>query len=54
MPHCVVEHSLNIDSEIIVPQVYMGALESNLFEPDGSDIKVRAISYSCHQTGTKN
>ena len=46
MPHCVVEHSASIDGELILPLVFSGALKSALFEVDGSDIKVRARSYS--------
>jgi 5-carboxymethyl-2-hydroxymuconate isomerase len=32
--------------------VFQGALESNLFEPDGSDMKVRSIDYEHYQTGS--
>ena len=51
MPHCVIEHSAKIDGEALVSSVYEGALESNLFEPEGSDIKVRAVPYSYFKTG---
>ena len=51
MPHCIIEHSANIDGETLVYSVYKGALESNLFEPEGSDIKVRAVPYSNFKTG---
>ena len=51
MPHCVIEHSADIDGKTLVSLVYKGALESNLFESEGSDIKVRALSYSNFQTG---
>lgn len=54
MPHCVIEHSANIDGNTLVPLVHSGALESNLFEAAGSDIKVRALSYSNYQTGSVN
>ena len=54
MPHCVIEHSDNIDGKCIVSLVYKGALESNLFESEGSDIKVRALPYSLYQTGSVN
>lgn len=51
MPHCIVEHSSTIDGNALIPLVFAGALESKLFEIDGSDIKVRAIPYSNYQTG---
>ncbi len=51
MPHCVIEHSKNLDSELILPLVYSGALNSNLFDPSGIDIKVRAITYDSYLTG---
>jgi len=54
VPHCVIEHSANIDGNTLVPLVYKGALESNLFEAEGSDIKIRALSYSNYQTGSVN
>ena len=53
MPHCIVEHSASLDSEIILPLVFSGALKSELFEADGSDIKVRAIAYHSYLTGPK-
>ncbi|MBL4942277.1 MAG: 5-carboxymethyl-2-hydroxymuconate Delta-isomerase [Colwellia sp.] len=52
MPHCVIEHSANIDGNALISLVHKGALESNLFEAEGSDIKVRALSYSNYQTGS--
>ncbi len=51
MPHCVIEHSSNIDSDLLVQTVYSAALSSELFEPDGSDIKVRALAYTSYMTG---
>lgn len=51
MPHCIVEHSASLDGETILPLVFSGALESGLFEADGSDIKTRAVSYHSHTTG---
>ncbi|MEN3159738.1 5-carboxymethyl-2-hydroxymuconate Delta-isomerase [Alkalimonas sp. NCh-2] len=51
MPHCIVEHSASLDSELILPLVFSGALKSELFETDGSDIKVRAITYYSYVTG---
>lgn len=52
MPHCIIEHSIEIDGNILIPLVHSGAIESGLFEPEGSDIKVRAIAYSNYQTGS--
>ena len=54
MPNCIVEHSAEIDGATLVPLVHRGALESKLFESEGSDIKVRAIPYSNYQTGSVN
>ena len=51
MPHCIVEHSASLNSELILPLVFSGAIESGLFEIDGSDIKVRAIVYHSYLTG---
>ncbi|KKO70527.1 5-carboxymethyl-2-hydroxymuconate Delta-isomerase [Kerstersia gyiorum] len=45
MPHCIIEHAPALDGHRLVRQVFAGALDSALFEPDGSDIKVRA--YAC-------
>lgn len=53
MPHCVVEHSANFNSDLLVQRVFSGALNSGLFESDGSDIKVRALGYSSYMTGPK-
>lgn len=47
----MIEHSTRIDGEALVFLVYKGALESNLFEAEGSDIKVRAVPYSNFKTG---
>ena len=52
MPHCIVEHSSSIDSKNVNQKVFQGALESNIFEPDGCDIKVRSIAYEHYQTGS--
>lgn len=51
MPHCIIEHSSDIDGKSLVSTVYQGALASNLFESQGSDIKVRALPYSNFKTG---
>jgi 5-carboxymethyl-2-hydroxymuconate isomerase len=52
VPHCIVEHSASLNAEILLPLVFKGALHSELFEADGSDIKVRAIAYNSYLTGT--
>ena len=51
MPHCIVEHASSIQSESLIPLVFSGALDSGLFEPDGSDIKVRSIAYDGYLVG---
>jgi 5-carboxymethyl-2-hydroxymuconate isomerase len=51
VPHCIVEHSATLDSELILPLVFSGAMKSGLFEDDGSDIKVRALAYRSYLTG---
>ena len=43
MPHCIVEHSSNINGKPLLTAVYEGAFKSNLFEVDGSGIKVRLL-----------
>ena len=52
MPHCIIEHSTEIEGSTLIPLVHGGALESELFDPEGSDIKVRAIPYLNYQTGS--
>ncbi|REL30570.1 5-carboxymethyl-2-hydroxymuconate Delta-isomerase [Thalassotalea euphylliae] len=52
MPHCIIEHASTLDSNKLVSAVFQGALASNQFEPDGSDIKVRAISFNSYQVGS--
>ncbi|MDO6563372.1 5-carboxymethyl-2-hydroxymuconate isomerase [Amphritea sp. 1_MG-2023] len=51
MPHCIVEHSASLNGEDLLPLVFQGALNSNLFAADGRDIKVRAQAYRVYQTG---
>lgn len=51
MPHCIVEHANTIDGERLVAPVFVGALNSGLFEADGSDIKIRTLAYSNYQVG---
>lgn len=54
MPHCIIEHSAALDAERILPLVFSGAMESGLFEPDGSDIKIRTMTYHHYLTGAKH
>jgi len=51
VPHCIIEHSSSINGKDLLPRVFQGALNSNLFEVDGSDIKVRSLAFSDYQTG---
>lgn len=57
MPHCIAEHSSDIDVNALLPAIYRGALESGLFASDGSDgsdgsdIKVRSLAYDSYTTG---
>lgn len=53
MPHCIIEHSSTINAEQLNKKVFLGALNSELFEADGRDIKVRSIAYENYQTGTE-
>ena len=52
MPHCIIEHSSFIEPVELNQKVFQGVLETNLFEPEGSDIKVRSIAYANYQTGS--
>ncbi|WP_448564975.1 5-carboxymethyl-2-hydroxymuconate Delta-isomerase [Thalassotalea ganghwensis] len=51
MPHCIIEHSSDIDAQPLIEKVYLGALNANLFAADGSDIKLRTMAYEHYQTG---
>ncbi|TKE88134.1 5-carboxymethyl-2-hydroxymuconate isomerase [Vibrio sp. F12] len=53
MPHCIIEHSSTINAEQLNNKVFLGALNSELFEAYGRDIKVRSIAYESYQTGTE-
>ncbi|PKO81946.1 MAG: 5-carboxymethyl-2-hydroxymuconate isomerase [Betaproteobacteria bacterium HGW-Betaproteobacteria-13] len=53
MPHCIIEHSTDFDSDQLVSEVFTAALNSGLFDPDGNDIKVRALSFSSYLTGPR-
>jgi len=44
---------MNLDSELLVQKVFLGALSVGLFEPNGSDIKVRALGYNSYMIGPK-
>lgn len=46
MPHCIVEHSSELDAATLVKAVHQGAIQSELF--DCAAIKTRAISYQHH------
>ena len=47
MPHCIIEYSKDLESELslsnLLSSIFNGAVESNLFNEN--DIKVRAIAY---------
>ena len=51
MPHCIIEHSSEINGKTLMPLVFDGTVNSQLFEIDGSDIKVRALAYDDFITG---
>ncbi len=51
MPHCVIEHSADIDGLVLLKPVYDGTLASGLFDASGKDIKVRAIAYDNYKVG---
>lgn len=54
MPHCVVEYSDRLDAKPILAAVFDGASQSALFEPGGTDIKVRAQPYQQHISGAEH
>ena len=54
MPHCIVEYSAALDAKAILTAVFDGALQSELFEPGGADIKVRAQPFQQHISGAKH
>ena len=51
MPHCIIEHSPDFDSDQLVSEIFTAALNSGLFDPEGKDIKVRAQSFGSYLTG---
>lgn len=52
MPHCIIEHSSSIQAEKLISLAYEGMLVSQLFKPDGQDIKVRTQSFDSFRVGT--
>ena len=51
MPHCIIEHSSNLDSFVLNELVFTAAHKSSLFSDDGSDIKVRSQSFDAYLVG---
>ena len=51
MPHCIIEYSPDIPPEGLIHAVFDGALHSQLFLPNGADIKVCAIAYQNFKLG---
>lgn len=51
MPHCIAEHSSDIDAAALLPALYHAVRDSGLFASDGSDIKVRSLVYDSYTTG---
>jgi len=56
MPHCIIEHSKELDNEIesrlMINAVHQGALDSGLFEE--SHIKSRTLAYQHYKTGASD
>jgi len=56
MPHCIIEHSKELENEIepklMINAAHQGALGSRLFEE--SHIKSRTQAYEHYKTGAKN
>ena len=53
MPHCIIEHSDDLDANKLNQLVFESARTSGLFSKDGKDIKVRSIAYSHYQVGSE-
>lgn len=51
MPHCIIEHSSNLDPFALNELVFTAAHESKLFSEDGSDIKVRSQGFNHYLVG---
>lgn len=54
MPHCIIEHSISLDAQQLLPLVFSSVKNSQLFAADGSDIKVRAMAYQHYWVGQNN
>ena len=54
MPHCIIEYSDTLNAKPILTAVFEGAQRSDLFEPGGTDIKVRAQPYQQHISGAEH
>lgn len=54
MPHCIIEHSISLDAQKLLPLVFASVKNSQLFAADGSDIKVRAMAYQHYWVGQNN
>ena len=56
MPHCIIEHSKGLESELepslMINAAHQGAMDSGLFNE--SHIKSRIISYQHYRTGAEN
>lgn len=54
MPHCIIEYSKSLESEVepsrLLNSVFEGALNSQLFE--AADIKTRALPFNHYMSGT--
>lgn len=53
MPHCIIEHSSDIQGQALIASVFEGALQSDLFDGSGKDIKVRTQSFENFKTGNQ-
>ena len=55
MPHCIIEYSQELNDKInlnvLIDKAYSAILKSGLFKSE--DIKIRAISFKKHQTGSQ-
>ena len=48
MPHCIIEHSDDLDQQQLINAVFEGTLASGLFEEQ--DIKTRTLSFTHYQS----
>ena len=51
MPHCIIEYSKGLNPTPLVESVFEGTVASGLFNPDGSDVKVRPIPFEHFKVG---